>query len=167
MTDFDDAKQTIMKANIGDTDPGNRDADGLTVTYPGLVLPDEASKALFNGAIVVADMFNGHRRWWHVRLLEGLSPITGILCVLFYAHSPQHIPHKLIEMAAAVITVDPSSHKAIYEPESHIYGRYEALATVELVGSTNEMELYVGRRDRHFRMVEQLSGTMKRSWTVQ
>lgn len=70
-------------------------------------------------------------------------------------------------MAAAAIAVESSTYDAMYDLAKPVYGRFEVLATVQLLGTTDEMEVFVRRRDHQVQKVEQIAGITRRAWTVQ
>lgn len=167
VTTFDNDHHTAMKVNIQDDDPGVRSAEGFTVIYPGLILPNEASDMILSKEIIIADLVNQQKRWWHVIVHGSLSFSNGTLCVLYFAPSVKGIPHQFVLMAAIVISIRTSTVDDIQHIERPIYGRFEALATVQIVGSSYESELFMQRADHHARRVELSASTVKRAWTIQ
>lgn len=192
VTDFDSPGTSPFGARIpvNDSTIARRDATGLTVKYPGLVLPSVLTsindeQILFPTA---DDGGSDELKWWRVRLYDQASPVKTSQAVshgfalLFYdgrGNVEDPIPGN-VAMAAALVSLDAESYPSTMDVSNKTNKTttntvvstaskacsFVSLATVEVVGSVQEFMALRQRKDLNLRFLEDEARLVRQSWTV-
>lgn len=179
VVDFDHESQNKMLAPIGDTTPAPRDALGITVTYPAIVLPTFSGFGT-NREIVLSsvsqDSEDQARCWWRLTLLDQAcqqhSPQAisvqsqEAICVVYYSQLAREIPS--IPMAAAVLAVDQDEQSKLLNPDPtvQILATFIRLAMVEKIGTVDSLDALLDRKDLQLQKITEPAHVLRRHWTV-
>ncbi|ERF75666.1 hypothetical protein EPUS_08620 [Endocarpon pusillum Z07020] len=188
VTEFANEAQSRMRAPITDSSPARRDASGLTVRYPGLILP---------GAIVpdgprdiVISSSTGHNSecltWWRITLLDHQNRIGSTdvdvpsidsaetpppdtpkdsMCVVFF--QPQMHEIRVIVMPAALLALENFDRHKIIKTEDRIHCKFLDLATIQMISTDDALSALLRRRDLQLLHVKEQARYVSCAWTVQ
>lgn len=171
VTDFDNEAQGLMQARIEDHTPAFRCADGITVKYAGLVLPENA--IIGDQSFVVSSMSvlrKDWRLWWMVMPIgssQGKCDVSETLAVIFYPPAPEITFHKGIKMAAAFLAITRDEQENIFNVDSRLSCRFLGHGMVQLVGEDHDVGIALQRQDMNLRTVSDKARYIERAWTIQ
>lgn len=188
VTEFDNEAQSRTRAPISDDRPARRDASGLTVRYPGLILPGALVLGSLQDIVISSSSEHNSERltWWRITLLDHqnhigspdvdapsinsaktLPPNTlkDSMCVVFFQPQTQEI--RGIVMPAALLALETfEKHKTI-KTEDRIHCKFLDLATIQTISTDDALSALLRRRDLELLHVKEQARYVSCAWTVQ